>query len=153
MSRKLPPEAFDFYLELGLDRSYREVADHFGVSKVSVAARAKKENWQGRLREVEKEAHRRAEEKAVAAMEAVRERQLQGARFLQARALEALRGLPPEKGVRAAAALNIAWKHELLLLGDPTERQAQTIEEVVRRESERWLALAGGEEGGESDER
>ena len=27
-----------------------------------------------------------------------------------------MKDLPPEKGVRAASALNVAWKHELLLL-------------------------------------
>ena len=66
-------------------------------------------------------------------MQEVRERHLREARFLQARALQALKDLPPEKGIRAASALNVAWKHELLLLGEPTERQA-SIEEITKKE-------------------
>ena len=147
MNRKLPSDALDYYLELGVERSYRAVAERYGVSKVAVVARAKKERWQERLRKLDEDARKQAEKKAGAELEAVRERQLQGARFLHARALEALKSLPPEKGVRAASALSIAWKHELLILGDPTERQAQTIEEVVRVESERWLTEDPGLNG------
>ena len=138
MNRKLPPEAFDHYLELGVDRSYQAVAERYGVSKVAVVQRAKRDRWQERLRELEKKAREQADKKAVETLEAVRERQLKAARIVQARALEAMRILPPERAIKAAAALQIAWKHELLLLGEPTERTAN-MEEVVRREYERWM--------------
>ena len=143
--KRLPREAVDAYLTMGADRSYQAVADKFGVSKTSVVARAQKEDWQGRLQRLEAEAHEKAERKAVEDMQAVRARQLKAARFLQARALEALQSLPAEKGVRAAAALSIAWKHELLLLGEPTERQAN-VEEITKREMARWLVFDDDED-------
>ncbi len=59
-------------------------------------------------------------------------------RKVAAHALKAMKDLPPEKAIKAAAALSIAWKHELLLLGEPTERHAN-LEELVRRQYERWL--------------
>jgi hypothetical protein len=130
---------------MGGDRSYQAIADKFGVSKTSVVARAQQEDWQGRLQRLEAEAHEKAERKAVEDMQAVRARQLKAARFLQARALEALQSLPAEKGVKAAAALSIAWKHELLLLGEPTERQA-SVEETTKREMARWLVFEDGDE-------
>ena len=64
----------------------------------------------------------------------MRERQLKEARVLEGRALLALQTLPPEKAYKAAAMLQIAWRHELLLLGEPTDRQASTIEEITKRE-------------------
>ena len=143
--KRLPREAVDAYLTMGGDRSYQAVADKFGVSKTSVVTRAQKEDWQGRLQRLEAEAHEKAERKAVENMQAVRARQLKAARFLQARALEVLQSLPAEKGVKAAAALNIAWKHELLLLGEPTERQAN-VEEITKREMARWLVFDDGNE-------
>ena len=37
MSRKIPTDAFAYYLALGPGRSYAQVAEHFGVSKTAVA--------------------------------------------------------------------------------------------------------------------
>ena len=136
--KKLPPEAFEYYLELGVDRSYRAVAERFGVSKVAVVNRARKERWQDRLRNLERQSRERAEKKAIDDLDAVRERQLKAARYVQTRALEAMRELPAEKAAKLASALNIGWKHELLLLGEPTERQSN-VEEIIRREFEEWM--------------
>mgnify|MGYP001588538854 CR=1 FL=1 len=143
---RLPPDTFEHYVALGLDRSYQAVADHFGVSKVSIVKRAKKENWQIRLRELEKKAQERSEQRAMETLDAVRGRQLKVARLLQARALEALRRLSPEKAVKAAAAVSIGWKHELLLLGEPTDRSAVSIEELIKREYQSLMRPAGENE-------
>lgn len=137
---RLPPEAFETYAAMGPDRSYQAVATRFGVSKTAVNRRAKLEGWQERLEALEQRARQESEERIVDELKAVKERQLQGARYLQARALEALKGLPPERGIRAANALATAWKHELLLLGEPTERQAN-LEEITKRELARWLCV------------
>lgn len=148
--KRLPPDAYATYAALGPDRSYQAVATHYGTSKAAVGRRAKREGWAKKVAELEERARQTSEEKAVEELKAVRERQLQGARFLQARALEALKTLPPDKGIRAAAALQIAWKHELLLLGEPTERQA-SVEEITKRELARWLIVTepDGEKGGD----
>jgi hypothetical protein len=144
MTHKLPREAFEFYLELGVDRSYRAVAEHFGVTKVAVVNRARTERWQERLRNLERQSRERSERKTLDEMDAVRERQLKAARYVQSRALEAMRALPAEKGAKLAAALNIGWKHELLLLGEPTERQAN-VEELIKREYAEWMAPEEGD--------
>lgn len=147
---RLPPDAFACYAALGPDRSYQAVAERFGVSKAAVGRRAKLEGWQERVAELEERARQESEEDAVEELKAVRERQLQGARFLQARALEALKTLPPDKGIRASNALQVAWRHELLLLGEPTERQA-SVEEVTKRELARWLKVPKSKESGDDD--
>jgi len=121
MTRKLPDTAFNTYVDMGVDRSYRRVAQRYGVSKQAVLNRAKREGWQDRLRELERQSREKGEEKAVEEMQAARDRQLQAARLLQARALEALRTLPPAEALKATAALNAGWKHEMELLGEPGE--------------------------------
>ena len=146
MTRKIPPEAFHYYAEMGLDRSYQAVADHYGVSKVAVVKRAKKENWQSRLRELEERAREKADKKVIDSLEVVHARQLKAARYLQAKAVEVMKNSPPEKAVRAASALNIAWKHELLLLGEPTERQAN-VEEIIKQETRELLKVVHDDDG------
>jgi hypothetical protein len=68
---------------------------------------------------------------------------------LQGKALEMLRDLPAERAIKAASALGVAWRHELLLLGEPTERAAN-VEEVTRREV-RELLIGSDEEDDWSD--
>jgi ATPase subunit of ABC transporter with duplicated ATPase domains len=148
---RIPEGAFEDYLALGAERSYQTLAERYGVSKTAIVKRAKKERWQERIAELERKAQQRVEAKAVDQMEAVRERHLKEARFLQARAVQALKDLPPERGVRAAAALNIAWKHELLLLGEPTERQA-SVEELIKRETRDLLMVEGSDRGANGTE-
>ena len=147
---RIPAGAYEDYLALGTERSYQALAKRYGVSKTAIVKRAAKERWQERLAELERQARERAEEKAVDEMGAVRERHLKEARFLQARALQALKDLSPEKGIRAAAALSIAWKHELLLLGEPTERQAN-VEELIRRETRELLMVVDDEDDSEPE--
>lgn len=134
MNRLLPPDAMEFYFSLGAERSYQAVADHFGVAKITVTRLATEEQWQERIRALEQEAREKSEKRIAEQMDAVRERHVQSARILQAKALEALKSLPPDKAIRAASALSIGWKHELLVLGEPTERNALSVEEVTRQE-------------------
>ena len=145
--KRLPPEAFSFYVALGPERSYDAVARKYGVSKVTVVSRASKERWQERLREAEEEARKEANRKAVDTLHEVKTRQLQEARILEHRALEALRTLPPEKAVKAAVMLQIAWRQELLLLGEATERSELSVEEVTKREIETLLRRVEVDDG------
>jgi hypothetical protein len=149
--KRLPPEAFDHYLELGADRSYDAVALKYGVSRITVLRHAEKHRWQARLREAERGAREQSNKKAVDTLQVVKERQLTEARILEHRALEALKTLPPEKAGKAAAMLNIAWKHELLLLGEPSERTELTVEEVTKREIETLLRRVEVDEEEDAD--
>ena len=151
MKRKLPGEAFDFYVGLGVGRSYQAVADHFSVSKGAVTALAKRDGWQSRLAKIEAEARSKSNQKAVETLEQVNDRHLRIARSLQAKALEALRNLSLEEARDVIRALDLGVKQERLILGEPTDRQAQTVEEIVERESKRWLEVVSGDEGGESE--
>ena len=125
MSTKLPDDAFEKYVSMGPGRSYQELAKKLGVDKRTIVRRAAEGKWTERLAKIQRKADEATDEKLAADMQAVRERQLKEARYVQAFSLKAMQTLPPEKAFKAAQALAVGWKHELLLLGDPTERQEQ----------------------------
>jgi len=147
VKRKLAPDAFEFYVGLGIGRSYQAVAEHFGASKGAVTSLAKKEDWQGRLARIEREARSKADEKAAETLEQVNERHLRIARALQGKALKALGALPLEKARDVIRALDLGVKQERLVLGEPSERAALSIEDKIEREYERWLDAAEGVNG------
>lgn len=144
---RLPPDTFDAYVALGPTRSYGAVAEKYGVSRATVIRHAEKERWQERLRDAEQAARDQANKKAVETLQAVKDRQLQEARILEHRALEALRSLPPEKASKAALMLQIAWRHELLLLGEASERTELSIQEVTEREMRTLLKRVEVDDG------
>lgn len=149
---KIPDDAFERYVALGPDRSYQLLADKLGVDKRSVTRLATKERWVERLAKVQEEARAATDRKLASDLSAVRERQLMETRALRGMALKAMKEMPPERALKAvAAALSVAWKQELLLLGEPTDRQATTVEEVTKREIQS-LILGDGEEDDWGDE-
>ncbi len=120
--KKIPPEAFDYYLSLGPSRSYQTVAERYGVSKRAVTNFAGREDWQRRLAEIEAKARQDADKKSAQTLKAIHERQLQSLRLVQRRAIERLRETPIETSAEAARALNLAIKQENVLLGEPGDR-------------------------------
>lgn len=146
MNKKLPPEAFAFYAGLGPGRSYEALAQHFGVNKRTVVTRAKQENWQARVKEMERKARERAEQKATESIEEMNDRHLRTAQFLQRKALDALQRIPIEEAVDAVRALKLGIEHERLIRGEPSERMAVTLEETIRSEYQRWMQSDGQDE-------
>jgi hypothetical protein len=138
MERKLPSDAFEYYLSLGLKRSYAMVAVHFGVSKVAVTNLATKEGWQARIRAHESQARATTDKKHVESLEEVRDRHLRAARLMQVKALEALRTMRLDDAMSAVKALELGVRTERLLLGEPTER-TESVAALIRGEYERWM--------------
>lgn len=138
MNRRIPPEAFSYYLSLGLERSYQLVADKFGVSKVAVTACAQREKWQERIEQIEAAARVSTDKKAIETREEVNGRYLKMWGFVERRALESLRSYPFASAMDAARALDISMKNTRLLRGESTS----TVEEIVRRETATFLKIA-----------
>ena len=139
MNRKIPTDAFEFYFSLGTDRSYESVAENFGVTKRAVSKRATKEQWQRRIAERERRAREATDQKAVESLEQMNSRHLRSLRAVQGKALDALRTMPLTSAMDAVRALDLSIKQERLVRGEPTDRSKISIEEVIRREYERWL--------------
>ena len=139
MARKLPADAFDYYFSLGPQRSYQSVAEKHGVSKRAVTALAKRERWQERIKDLEAKARESSDKKKLETLEERNERHLTALRFIQARAIEALKKMPIEAAMDAVRAYNLSLRDERVILGDPTDRTAVSIEDTIKREYERWM--------------
>ena len=142
MAKKLPTDAFDFYFSLGPQRSYQGVATKYGASKRAVTALAKRERWQERLEKVENEAKANADKKKVEALEAAKERHLQALRLVLGKGIEALTRMHITTPMDAVRAIGIAVRELRVELGEPSERTAVSIEDVIKREYERWMVTA-----------
>jgi hypothetical protein len=142
MRRKIPPDAFSYYVSLGVNRSYLAVAKHYGASKASVTKLASKESWQRRVGEIEARARAASDERAVETLEAINGRHLKAMRIVQAKALETLKTMTLSDAMDAVRALDMAVRQERLILGEPTDRSAVNVEEIIKREYERWMIPA-----------
>lgn len=150
--KRIPPDAFEIYMSLGPGRSYQAAADRLGVSKRAVTERAAKERWQEKVEQIEAKARQGAEQRMVETLEEMNSRHLKSLRLIQARAIEALRGMTLESAMDAVRALEISVRQERLIRGEPSERAAVQVEEVIRGQFSRWMTVDGsgpeGQEGG-----
>jgi hypothetical protein len=151
VNQKLSRDAFQYYVSLNEQRSYDAVAAHFGVNKRTVTRTAKREDWQGRLDSIEQDARVKSDAKLGDALADVRERHIKTLKVMNMRAVEALRSYPLTNGMEAMRAAEMSIKLERLIHGEPTDRSAISVEEVIKREYERWLKPAGVEDGDGGD--
>jgi predicted DNA-binding protein YlxM (UPF0122 family) len=145
MERKIPPEAFDFYLSLGVKRSYQAVAEHFNVSKSAVVGCAKREEWQKRVAQIDAKARAATDTKAVQSREELIDHHLKLWQAVERRSLEALRAFPLSSAIDAVRALNMATRNTMLLRGEPTDR-VENLESMIRTAHERWLTRGDEDE-------
>ncbi len=139
MTRKIPPDAFDIYVGLGPGRSYQLVARQFGVSKRAISKYATRHQWQSRLASIEAQVRSRADVALVDTVEEMNQRHLKTLKIVQGKALEALRGMPIDSAMSAIRALHGSIRQERIIQGEPADRAAVTIEDVIKREYDRWL--------------
>ncbi len=60
--------------------------------------------------------------------------------------------MPLESAMDAVRALVLSIKQESVLLGEPGDRTAVSVEETIRREYERWMVVSDGEPGDDGGE-
>jgi secreted Zn-dependent insulinase-like peptidase len=137
--KKLPDDAFAYYLALGTARSHQAVADHFDVDKKTVTNRAVKETWKDRIAEHERKLREEAEKKAHESVSAMDERQLRVASYIQAKAIEALKAIPIDSAMDGVKAYKLAVEMERMIRGHTNKETAEDIEKKIRGEHERWL--------------
>lgn len=146
MTSKIPPDAFDFYVSQGEQRSYQATANRFGVSKCAVAKRAKREDWAGRLASIEASARSISDRKLTESIADMQERHFRMAKAMGARALTALRDYPIEDGMDAIRAADMVIKLERLLAGEASKRTELSIEEISRHEIRTLLKVVGADD-------
>ncbi len=109
---KLPDDAFEYYVSLGGARSYRVVAEKYGVSKRAVTNRATRDHWQDRLREIMRRAQKKAEAALGETLAEMFERHLRLLQVIQGKALESLKSMPLTSAWDAVKALDMVMDRE-----------------------------------------
>lgn len=150
MNRKLPSDAFDFYFSMGPSRSYQAVAGKYGTTKRAVTRLAVKDGWQERILKCERDARERSNAKAVETLEAMQEKHLKALQMVLGRAIETLRTQPLETAMEAVRSIEMVIRQERLVRGESTDRAELDVAEIVKRESEHWLARVDEDESGEA---
>lgn len=154
MTSKLPEDAFAFYVALGADRGYQAVAEHFHVAKRTVTRAAKREKWMARLDAIEKKTRELTDQRLADDLHQMQLRHRKIITAMGARAAKAIAEFPLTTGMEGMRAAEMAIKLERLVSGEPNERTQVSIEEVTRREIERFLVPAKGSpaDDGEGDD-
>ena len=125
MTRKIGPDAFDYYLSLGLQRSYQAVAKYYGAGKRAVTKLAAKEGWRARLSSIEAKARERSDSKAVDTLEAMQSKHLKTLSFALGRALEGLRLQPLTNPMDCIRTIDMVLKQERLVRAGPAGEVTQ----------------------------
>lgn len=146
MNKKLPDEAVDHYVALGPTRTQAAVAKHFNVAKRTVAYRAKKEGWAARALEADQKARQAAAQRAQDTNEEMFARHEKVARFVQARAIDAIRNLPILTESAAVRALDISIRHERMARGETNDSVEKDIAALLRSEHKRFVTFVEGED-------
>jgi len=152
MARRIPEDAFDYYVSLGASRSHQAVADRYGVSKRAVTKLATKERWRERVHALKREARRAADERALETLEAMNTRHLKALKIVQGKALEALKSTSLSSAMEAVRALDLSIKQERTIRGEPSDRTAVSVEEVIRSEYAKCMTTGDDDEGEDAEE-
>jgi hypothetical protein len=128
VTRKLPDDAFAFYVALGLSRSYDTVAKHYHVHKRTVVRTVEREEWAKRLQAIERKAQEVTDSKLADDLHEMNLRHRKMMLAMAARAANALQSFPLRTGMEAIKAAECVIKLERLMVGQPTEQSALTVE-------------------------
>ncbi len=148
--RKIPQDAFTYYMTLGPSGTYEQVAEKYEVSKRAIAKLASKERWQEQVAELNEKARRASAERALETLEDMNSRHMKSMQVIQKRALEALKSMTLQSAMDAVRALDISIKQERTIRGEPSDRTAVSVEDTIKREFQRWTVVE--EEGNDDDE-
>jgi hypothetical protein len=127
------------------------LAQRLGAAKRSITRLAAREKWQERLLKIESQARERLDEKMVETMEAVNARHLKIFRAVLSKGLQALQSMPLSSAEAAVRAIEMAVRGERLVLGEPTDRNAVSVEDIIKREYENWMRPAPGANNHDTD--
>lgn len=153
MTGHVGEDAFAYYVSLGADRSYDQVAKFLGVNKRTVTRAAARQSWTERLNKIEADARIRADARLASEVEEMQVRHAKMLRGLAARAAKAIAEYPLRSAIEGAKVAEMVIKLERLVLGQSTEKTAVSVEAATKQEFEKFIAPAKGspEDDGEPD--
>jgi hypothetical protein len=98
-----------------------------------VTATAVREKWKDAVEQADSRVREKASEQYVETLEQMNDRHLKVLKFIEARAIEAIKSHPLESAMDAVRAYTMAAEKERLIRGEPSERI--NIMELVKQET------------------
>ena len=139
--KKIHDDAFAFWVLLGEDRTYAQVAAKYEVSQRAVVKAAARERWAERLAEVEKAAREQADRKLAEGRAEMLMRHRRMLQAMAARAIKAISEYPLTSGMEGMRAAEMVIKLERLVAGEASERTEHTVASVTRQEIDRLVVV------------
>ena len=136
---KMPDDCFAYYVALGPQRSYEEVAKRYSVHKRTVARTADRERWPERLEAIETKARAAIDARLVHEMKQMDEDHLALLAEIRRRAVEAIAAHPLSSAIEGLRAAEAAIKLERLILGKAGQRIAYSVERIGYDEAARIM--------------
>ncbi len=136
---RIPADAFERYVGMGPERSYRALGKELRVSKRAIAKCASREGWPVRLAKIDEESRARSDQRLVESLDEMRSRHLRSLKAVQGRAIEALKSFPLNSAAEAVSALEKAIRLERTIMGEPSERSELAVAEITKRELDTLL--------------
>lgn len=150
MARKYnDEEAFAHWIAQGDNRSMYATAQEFGVSRRAIGKCARRGNWMKRLGDIERDAREKLDRRSAETLADTRQRHLKMLRVVAAKGIQALQKYDLNDAMQAIRAIEMAIKLERMILGEPSETGAVTIESATRREMELLLVQEESDGGAE----
>ncbi|MBK7877802.1 MAG: hypothetical protein IPJ77_19140 [Planctomycetes bacterium] len=144
MNKRLPADAFHYFVALGPQRTHQAVATKFSVHRRTVVRTAERENWSERLAAIEVEARKTVDAQIVGDLAEMHLRHRKMLTAMAMRAAKAIQEFPLETGMDGVKTAAMVIKLERLLAGEPTDRSAVDIEAITKREIRELLILTPG---------
>jgi cell division protein FtsL len=138
---KIGEDAFSYWVWLGQERTYAQVAERYKCTKRAVQKVADKERWVERLAEIEKDAAEKLDKKLGDDLVEMRSQQLKVLQAVLSCGVKALAAHSLDTGYQGVCAIEKAIKLQRLILGETTENTAHTVEQVTRQEIERLIVM------------
>ncbi|MBL8801040.1 MAG: hypothetical protein JNN27_03530 [Planctomycetes bacterium] len=138
-SKKIPEDAFAFYVALGPDRSYDAVARKYAVTKRAVVKHARRANWVERLAAIEVETRRMTDQKLADELHSINVQHSKLLRAMASRVATGLSNFQLNSAMEAMRGAEIVIKLQRLIAGAPSENTALSIERVTRDELARLV--------------
>lgn len=151
MTRKIPPDAFEQYVQMGHARSYRELAKELDVTARAICYRAADEGWQERLEAIEAEARAEADRRLVKELFEMRLRHMKTLKVMSARAIEAMKTHSLETAMEGARVAQMAIELERKMVQEAIG-QAGPVAAYVEQNEVDQLLLGEGEQDDAWDE-
>ncbi len=134
MSQRIPENAFELYVGMGAARSYAALAEKLDVTKRSIVKHAAREKWAERLEKIQREVREQCDKRLAEELADMHERHIKLLKVMAGKVVKGLSDFDLGSCMEALRGGELVIKLQRLVMGEPSEHSAVSIEEITRQE-------------------